>query len=145
MKISELASLTSVPSKTIRFYEAEGLLPHPKRTQAGYRDYEGAAVERLTFIKKARILGLSLKEVEGVLQLHERRQPTCVHVRALLEDKLAQVERAIQDLLAFREELVRLRDRAGTLEDCCPTGGSVCGIIEDSEIVQGINAGGLHG
>ncbi|MBI4202997.1 MAG: heavy metal-responsive transcriptional regulator [Chloroflexi bacterium] len=144
MRIGVLARVTGILARTIRFYEAEGLLAEPRRTEGDYRDYDAAAVERLVFIKKARLLGLSLKEVGSVLQLHERQEPTCVHVRALLDDKLSQVERAIQELLAFREELVRLKARAGTLEDCCPTGGSVCGIIEGWETVRVVTAGGLH-
>ena len=134
MKIGELAKATGLSTKTIRFYEAEGLIPNPPRTDSGYRAYAGPDVARLGFILKAKRLGLSLDEIKGILQLHDRSEPTCVHVRSLLEEKVAQIERVIQDLLGFKEELETLRDRATSLVDCRPMGGHICSIIEDSRI-----------
>ena len=134
MKIGELARATGVTAKTIRFYEAEGLLPKPQRTYSGYRMYSLEDARRLEFIRKAKRLGLSLGDVRGVLQLHDRSEPTCVHVRSLLEEKLSQVDRALKDLREFRGELAHLRDEAGTLIDCHPSGGQICGIIEQSGI-----------
>ena len=133
MNIGELAKTTGVGSKTIRYYEAEGLIPQPIRTHAGYRVYRQSDVERLLFIKKGKRLGLSLREIKGILQLHDRQEPTCMHVRSLLDAKLSQVEAAIKDLQEFRDELLDLRDSAGKLEDCRPYGGQICGIIEGIE------------
>ena len=130
MKIGELARTTGLTTKTIRFYEATGLLPRPPRTPSGYRVYGPEEVRQLEFIRQAKRLGLSLEDVRGVLQLHDRKEPSCVHVRSLLDGKLAQVDRALQDLREFRGELARLRDRAGTTVDCRPSGGRICGIIE---------------
>ncbi len=134
MNIGAVAKATGVPAKTIRYYEGEGLLPPPKRTQSGYREYASADSERLLFIKKARTLGLSLKEVKSILLLHDGRAPTCFHVRSLLETKLVQIEETMQHLRAFQAEIERLRDSAGELEDCRPSGGRICGIIEDAAI-----------
>ncbi|MBI2917341.1 MAG: heavy metal-responsive transcriptional regulator [Chloroflexi bacterium] len=141
MKIGELARATGFTPKTIRYYEGESLLPDPGRTDSGYRVYDRADVERLEFIRKAKRLGLSLEEIKSILRLHDRREPTCTHVRVLLETKLGQVDALLQDLREFREELCRLRDRAGDLADCGPTGGRICGIIEASG--PGIGAGVL--
>ena len=134
MKIGELAKATGLSTKTIRFYEAEGLIPNPPRTDSGYRAYADPDVARLGFILKAKRLGLSLDEIKGILQLHDRSGPTCVHVRSQLEEKVAQIEKVIQDLLGFKEELETLRDRATDLVDCRPRGGNICSIIEDSGI-----------
>ena len=132
MKIGELARATGLTTKTIRFYEDQALLPEPPRTVSGYRVYRPGDVGRLELIRKAKRLGLSLEEIKGVLQLHDLREPTCVHVRSLLEQKLAQVEQAIADLRAFRDELAGLKDESGTLDDCAPSGGEICSIIEAS-------------
>ena len=59
MKIGELAGATGLTPKTIRFYEAEGLIPDPPRTASGYRAYTEPDVARLGFIVKAKRLGLS--------------------------------------------------------------------------------------
>lgn len=132
MKIGELAKATAFTDKTIRYYERQGLLPKPRRTASGYREYGPEDVDRLAFIRKAKRLGLSLEDIKGVLRVHDRSQPTCAHVWGLLEAKLAQVEAALRDLQAFRAELVELYRRAGASEDCRPAGGRICGIIENS-------------
>ncbi len=134
MKIGELAKATNLSTKTIRFYESEGLIPDPPRTNSGYRSYADSDVVRLEFILKAKRLGLSLDEIKGILKLHDRSEPTCVHVRSLLQEKVAQIDTVIQDLLGFKEELESLRDHATSLVDCRPLGGNICFIIEDNGI-----------
>ncbi|MCH8342342.1 MAG: heavy metal-responsive transcriptional regulator [Chloroflexi bacterium] len=134
MKIGQLAKAIGLSPKTIRFYEAEGLVRDPERTLSGYRSYGPEDVIRLEFIRKFRRLGLSRAEVKSILQLHDRKEPTCVHVRSLLDEKLARVEAALQDLQGFQKELQQLRDGAGTLTDCVPTGGRICGIIEQAAV-----------
>lgn len=134
MKIGELARAAGITAKTIRFYEGEGLIPNPPRTNSGYRAYADADVGRLEFILKAKRLGLSLGEIKGILRLHDRSEPTCVHVRTLLEEKMAQIETAIQDLLGFKEELRSLGAQTTSIVDCRPLGGNICSIIEESGI-----------
>ena len=134
MKIGDLARAVGTTVKTIRFYEDAGLIRAAPRTESGYRIYEKADVERLGFIRSAKRLGMSLEEIRGVLQLHDLNEPTCVHVRALIDDKIARIELALKELRDFRRDLASLRDKAGDLEDCCPTGGNVCGIVERSEV-----------
>ena len=134
MKIGELARSTGATVKTIRFYEDAGLIQAAPRTHSGYRIYGTEAVERLEFIRKAKRLGMSLDEIRGVLQLSDRDEPTCVHVRALLDEKIARIDLALRELRDFGTELAALRSDAGDPDDCCPTGGNVCGIVERSEI-----------
>ena len=134
MRIGELAKSTGVTAKTIRFYEAQGLLPDPPRTPSRYRVYGNQDIRRLEFVRKAKRLGLSLQEIRGILQVHDREEPTCRHVRSLLDEKIAQVDRVLSDLQGFRSEIARLRDEAGALVDCKPLGGAICAIIERSGI-----------
>ena len=134
LKIGELAKATGLTAKTIRFYEVQGIIPDPPRTNSGYRTYGDSDVVRLEFVLKAKRLGLSLGEIKGVLRLHDRSEPTCLHVRSLLEEKVAQVEAAIRDLASFKEELQLLGDRATGIMDCRPLGANICSIIEDSGI-----------
>ena len=137
MKIGELARATGLTAKTIRFYEGEGLISDPPRTNSGYRAYADSDLIRVEFILKAKRLGLSLDEIKGILRLHDRSEPTCVHVRSLLEEKMAQIETVIQDLLGFKEELQLLEDHTTSMVDCRPLGGNICSIIEDSGIDVG--------
>ena len=134
MRIGKLAEATGQTTKTIRFYEAQGLLPEPPRTPSRYRVYHHQDIERLEFIRKAKRLGLSLQDIRGILDLHDHREPTCLHVRSLLDDKINEVDRVLSDLQEFRKEISRLRDEAGALVDCKPSGGGICSIIERSGI-----------
>lgn len=134
MKIGELATTTGLTTKTIRFYEAEGLLPAPARTPSGYRAYRVDDVARLDFIRKAKRIGMTLREIGGILRLHDSSEPTCLHVRSLLDEKLAQADSALEDLRQFRKEVAEIRQQAGALVDCRPSGGSICGLIEGSDI-----------
>ena len=134
MKIGELAGVTGANAKTIRFYEAEGLMPEPARLASGYRSYDDESVSRMEFILKAKRLGLSLHDILGILQLHDAAESTCVHVRDLLDQKIAEVETTIDALQAFKGDLAALRDRSAGLVDCKPQGGGICTIIEQSNI-----------
>jgi DNA-binding transcriptional MerR regulator len=66
LTIGRLAQATSVPAKTIRYYEQVGVLPVPGRSEAGYRQYTQRDVHRLLFIRRARALGLSLKDLKAL-------------------------------------------------------------------------------
>ena len=90
----------------------------------------------MKFVRKAKRMGMSLAEIGDVLRLHDWRESTCVHVRTLLDEKLARVDRAIAELTEFRSEIADLRDRAGTLDDCRPGGGLICSIIENSDMIS---------
>ena len=62
LTVGQLAHLTGVPAKTIRYYEQVGILPSPSRSATGYRQYAQRDVHRLLFIRRARALGLSLSK-----------------------------------------------------------------------------------
>jgi len=130
MKIGELAKATGLTTKTIRYYELNRLLKEPERTESGYRIYGEADVERLEFVKKAKRLGLSLEEIREILVLHEQSQAPCVHVLALLDRKLHQVEDIIRELEEFRRELMRLRVESQVRLEQLPEESRICGIIE---------------
>lgn len=137
MKIGELAQRTGFSAKTIRYYEQVGLLAAPERSDSGYRLYGPEDVERLEFVEKAKRLGFSLDDIRDVLFLHEQHEAPCVHVLALLEQKLEQVDGVLKDLRSFRRGLAELHDEATRRLDQMPEGARVCGIIE-----QGVHAKG---
>ena len=122
--IGGLARATGVGVETIRFYEREGLLSEPPRNESGYRQYRPDAVERLGFIRRAKVLGFSLGEIRELLGLAE---PTGerARVKALTEHKLAEIERRI-------DELRRMRRALSELDRQCSGHGPVngCPIIE---------------
>ena len=64
LTVSQAAKLGGVGAETVRFYERQGLLKEPERSGSGYRLYTEADVRRLAFIRRAKDLGFSLKEIK---------------------------------------------------------------------------------
>ncbi|MFN2504728.1 MAG: heavy metal-responsive transcriptional regulator [Acidimicrobiales bacterium] len=110
MRIGELADTLGINPRTIRFYEARGLLPEPERTASGYRSYGQEDVERLTFIKTAQRIGLSLDEIAEIIALRDRGQPPCGYVRELIHRQVVELDRQIKEMRRLRQSLVQLRD-----------------------------------
>lgn len=126
-RIGELAAAAGVNPRTIRFYERVGLLPEPRRTAAGYRVYDVADAERLSFILKAKAMGLSLDEIRDILGVRDGGSAPCSHVRALIRQKIDQVQARIASLQQMERELRALHEEAERSE--LPEG-CFCGIIE---------------
>lgn len=130
LRIGELARQAGVSSQAVRFYEAEGLLPPPARTAAGYRTYDSSALGRLNFIRRARHLGLSLAEIREVIQLAKSRRAPCCRVRELLGEKLNELNEKIEELTRFRDQLRRFMKELSTMPDQADTSQQVCALIE---------------
>jgi DNA-binding transcriptional MerR regulator len=97
LTVGQLAHATGVPAKTIRYYEQVGVLPVPKRSGAGYRQYSRHDVHRLLFIRRARALGLSLANLKALTA--ELDSGECLTLRprlhALVLEQLRTVQRHI--------------------------------------------------
>src|SRR5947209_4275125 len=98
MRIGELADRLHVTTKSIRFYESIGLLPEPARTPSGYRDYAEADAERLTFIKTAQRLGLSLDEIREIIAFCDRGEQPCGYVAELLHRQAVELDGRIREM-----------------------------------------------
>ncbi len=116
MKIGEMARRTGTTPKTVRYYEDIGLMPEPARAPNGYRDYGEDAVDRLSFIRDAQATGLSLAEIDSILDLRRRGESSCEHVTALLERHLAALDEHIGRLERTRAKLAGLTERARGLD-----------------------------
>lgn len=127
LHIGDRAARVGLNPKTIRYYESLGLLPPPQRSAAGYRLYQEQAIQRLTFIRQARTLGLRLRDIRDLLTLHDAGRSPCAAVLTLLEAQIARIDEQIRALTAVRQDLVQLHDgaRQGTI-----AAGQICGIIE---------------
>ncbi|MEU3282493.1 MerR family transcriptional regulator [Streptomyces antibioticus] len=129
LTIGQAAEAAGVTRKAVRVYKARGLLPAAERTQAGYRVYSERDVELLTFIRRARTLGLHLDDIRDVLAIRNGGIPPCTTVRDLLDARIAEIDTTVTELLALRKSLAETRKRA---DDCTadqPV--AVCGIIEE--------------
>ncbi len=132
MKIGELADAAAVTSKTVRYYESIGLVPEPARTASGYRDYGSDAIERLLFIREAQATGLTLSEIQSVLELKDAGARSCGHTLSLLERHIEGIDEQIDRLQATRHELVALADRAAGLDPAECTDPNRCQVIANN-------------
>lgn len=109
MTIGELAKKADVNVQTIRFYERERLLPDAHRwPDSGYRDFDDDALLRLQFIRSAKELGFTLREIKELLDMRILPGESCAEVRQLLEKKRVAVDQRMQDLRRLRRVLVKL-------------------------------------
>ena len=115
MNISEAARLSGLSSKQIRDYEKNGLLPPAERSDSGYRQYTAEELETLRFIRHARDVGFSLKQIERLLHLQRNPQRSRREVKRITAEH-------IQDLAEKISELQRMADTLQRWHDCCDGG-----------------------
>ena len=107
LTIGELAGELQLNPKTIRYYEDVGLLPAPRRSEAGYRLYSRYEIERLRLIKRAKILGLSLAEIRELVAYAIDGRCDVMEDRlfSLVTTKLEEVDQKIEELVTFKDNL----------------------------------------
>ena len=108
MTIGQLAQRAGVGVETVRFYEREGLISEPPRRPSGYRDYPPEAAARIVFIRRAKELGFSLKEIGELLELRVRPRRNCALVKRNAETKIAHIDTKIAALRRMRRALIHL-------------------------------------
>lgn len=122
IKIGDLAKRTGCKVVTIRYYEKEGLMSEPPRSEGNFRLYGDANVERLQFIRNCRSLDMTLEEVRTLLELRDAPVEECGEVNALIDEHIREVEVRVETLLRLKQHLVSLRKKcSGTWPtDSCP-------------------------
>jgi len=108
MTIGQISKNTNVGIETIRFYERKGLIDNPPRLESGYRQYPENTIERIRFIKLAKELGFSLKDIGELLALKVNRLASCGSIKVKAESKLAEIESKIHDLQKMANSLKKL-------------------------------------
>jgi DNA-binding transcriptional MerR regulator len=103
MRTSQVAGQAGLNIQTLRYYERRGLIPEPARSPGGHRSYPAETVQLLRIIKIAQRLGFTLNEVAELLDVSRHRHQA--RLREHAQDKLAQVNAKIDDLIAIRDTL----------------------------------------
>ena len=121
MTIGELAKHAQVNLETIRYYERQELLAKPPRLQSGYRAFPMESVERIRFIKQAKELGFSLKEIKEIIALRTEPQSSGAGVKKRVEAKIAGIDEKMKALRTIKKELALLKascDGTSSISEC---------------------------
>jgi DNA-binding transcriptional MerR regulator len=141
LTIGQAAKATGIAAKTIRYYEQVGVLPTPRRTASGYRQYDEPAVEHIRFIGRARALGLPLQDVKGLAVALDGRSGPALRPRlsALVREQLGAVEERIRHLETLKRRLQEISARLLTTPGrrqpgpcCCLEPGDAAGSVRGS-------------
>jgi MerR family copper efflux transcriptional regulator len=125
MKIGEAAHASGVSAKMIRHYEAQGFVPKAGRTESGYRMYGENDVHTLRFIRRARDLGFSLKEIKALLGLWNNRRRASGDVKRLAEKHVRDLDQKIAEMQGMRRTLTTL------MHNCHGDNRPDCPILDD--------------
>ena len=129
MNIGQVADLSGLPPRTIRYYEQIGLMTADRGVN-GYRDFTQAHLEKLRFLARARSLGFTIEDCRALLALYEDPHRASADVKAVAQQHLRHIDRKIGELKGMREVLTTLVDRCrGNDRPECP-------------ILQDLTAGG---
>jgi Cu(I)-responsive transcriptional regulator len=121
LNIGRAAAASGVSAKMIRHYESVGLLPAAGRTVAGYRIYRDSDVHTLRFIRRARDLGFSMKEIAALLGLWRNRGRASGDVKKLAARHMRELDERIAELQAMRDTLAHLAQHCqGDQRPDCP-------------------------
>lgn len=123
--IGEASGQTQVSAKMIRHYERIGLIPPAARTFANYRLYSDADLHRLRFIRRARNMGFSIKQIETLLGLWSDPGRSSAEVRQLARTHIAELDARIREMQAMQRSLEALA------HDCHGDERPECPILDD--------------
>ena len=118
--IGQAAQASGMTAKMIRHYEDGGLIPKAARTYSGYRLYNEKDIHMLRFIKNARTLGFSIKQISDLIGLWRDQGRPSSKVKPLAQEHIKMLERKIKELNAMKKELTKLVDccRGDERPDC---------------------------
>lgn len=121
LTIGKIAKKAGVGIETIRFYERKGLIDPPPRKESGYRQYPEKTIARLLFIRRAKELGFSLKEIKELLCLRYESTASCSDIKRKAETKIIDIAGKIADLEKIKAILAQLTAECsgrGPLSEC---------------------------
>jgi len=114
MKIGELSKKSGCSIQTIRYYEREGLLLNPNRSEGNFRLYDSKALKQLEFVKHFRSLDISLNDIKRLIELKNKPEESCSSVNALIDQQLALVNKRMKELRALKAELQQMASACGS-------------------------------
>lgn len=127
MNIGELSQLSQVNSKAIRRYEELGIIAKAKRSLTGYRQYTDTDVQVLRFVKKARQLGFSMKDIKQLVGLWKNKTRSSAQVKSIAQKHIEELQIKLTEIQSILNSLHHL------VENCHGDQRPDCPILDEIE------------
>ena len=137
MNIGDVAKATGISAKMIRYYEDTGLIRAALRTYSGYRVYSENDIQTLRFVRRARDLGFTVKQIDDLLTLWRDRERASADVKQIALRHVAELEKKMRELSEMTETLRHLAENCrGNNRPDCPIISSLGNIAPDEPVRQ---------
>jgi len=131
MIASEVAKSAGVSANVVRYYSRIGLLNPTRNPDNGYREYTPQDVIRVSFVRKAKWLGFTLKDVKVILEKADSGKSPCGEVRRIITERLRESQQRLDHLHEIHERMERAVESWTLLSDSAPGDESICGLIDE--------------
>jgi len=130
LTVRDVAKLSHVTSEAVRYYSRIGLVEPIRNLNNGYKLYNSNDIARIIFIRKAKSLGYTLKEIKNILSHATSGESPCPIVRKIIESRLDENRKRLKSMMALQVTMERAVKQWKYLSDGVPTNDSVCVLIE---------------
>ena len=133
MMASEIGKSAGVSANIIRYYSRIGLLNPTRNPNNGYREYTPEDTLRVGFIRKAKWLGFTLKDVKTFLKEADSGKSPCAEVRRIISERVLENQRRLEHLHVIQERMESAVAAWDSMSDSEPGNKHICGLINDLE------------
>lgn len=130
MTVHEVSELADVTPEVVRYYTRIELIKPQKNRKNGYKLYDKNDVYKIIFIRKAKGLGYTLKEIKKILSHSKAGTSPCPMVRRIIEKRINENRQRLDDMLALQKRMEAAMEQWKGMPDGIPDGNSVCVLIE---------------
>ena len=130
MLVQEIADITDVTAETVRYYTRIGLLNPEQKAENGYREYDQQDLERLRFVRNARHLGFTVRDIKQILDHAELGNSPCPLVREIIQERVEELQHQIEREQKLLARMKTAMSAWKEMEDGVPDGHTVCSLIE---------------
>lgn len=117
----QVAEKADVKKDTVLYYEREGLIEEPPRTDSNYRQFPNDVVRTIRFIREAQSLGFTLEEIRSLLSIRDGEKENCDNARTIARNKRESIDAKIEKLKRMKrtlDDLIEQCEQKGTYEYC---------------------------
>ncbi len=130
LTVNDLAIQSRVPAHVVRYYSRIGLIHPERQKENGYRLFSQNDANRLRFIRLAKQLGFTLKEIKEIIQHADMKESPCQEVRGIIQDRIVENRQKIEEMMKLQTRMESALEQWQDKPDGMPDGHSVCHLIE---------------